>query len=138
MQIKIIKFDNDFKLPERAHYNDSGADIFSVEDVNIKPNSTYAVRTGIGLYLPDGYDATVCCKSGLSSKGIFSSNAPIDCGYTGEIHAILYNSSNKDFYVHKGMKVGQIVIRPVIYANFIDSTSNSLERGSNGFGSTGK
>lgn len=135
MKIKVIKFDN-YKAASRAHYNDSGADIFSAEEILIKAHSVYSVKTGLGLILPDGYDAVIHCKSGLSSKGIWSSNAPIDSGYRGEIHAILYNTTDEDFKVELGMKIGQIVVRPVIYAEFVDNLGEERNKGA--FGSTGK
>lgn len=136
MKIELIKFDN-FKMPNRAHYNDSGADVYTMENVIIPAGKVVKVPTGVGLKLPDGYDAVIHCKSGLSSNlGILAANAPIDAGYTGEIHAILYNTNEVDVLLEAGTKIGQIVIRPVIYAEFVDSL-NKEGRGSNGFGSTG-
>lgn len=135
MKIKLIKF-NGFETPKRAHYNDSGADVFAATDVIIPAGSVVKVPTGVGVELPDGYDIVVHCKSGLSSKGIYAANAPVDAGYRGEIHAILYNTTNKDFIIQEGDKIGQFVVRPVIYAEFVENLGN--ERGDNGFGSTGK
>ena len=135
MKIKVIKFEN-YKKPERAHYNDSGADVFSAQDIVLNPHSVYAVPLGIGVNLPDGYDMVVHCKSGLSKKGIWASNAPIDAGYKGEIHAILYNTTDKPFNITKGDKIGQMVMRPVIYADFVEETGKEREKGA--FGSTGE
>ena len=135
MKIKIIKFAN-YKEPQRAHYNDSGADVFAAENLVIPPHSVYKVPLGVGLELPDGYDAVMYCKSGLSSKGIWASNSPVDAGYRGEIHAILYNTTDQPFCVEAGMKVGQIVVRPVVYADFVDELGE--ERNAGAFGSTGK
>lgn len=135
MKLKVI--DHGYsKLPNRAHYNDSGADVFSTEDLILKAHSVYAVGTGLGVELPDGYDAVIHCKSGLSKNGIWASNAPIDAGYTGEIHAILHNTTDVDFVITKGMKIGQLVIRPVIYADFVEELGD--ERNDGAFGSTGK
>ena len=135
MKIKLIKFSN-FKTPERAHYNDSGADVFAAKDVTIWPHSVEKIPTGLGVELPDGYDAVIHCKSGLSSRGIWAANAPIDAGYRGEIHAILYNTTDTRIQIKSGEKVGQLVIRPVIYADFVETLGE--ERGSGAFGSTGK
>ena len=135
MKIKLIKFDN-FKKPVRAHYNDSGADIFATKDVTIWPHSVEKVPTGLGIELPDGYDAVIHCKSGLSSKGIYAANAPIDAGYRGEIHAILCNTTNVRIQIKADEKIGQLVVRPVIYAEFVDELGE--ERGDGAFGSTGK
>lgn len=134
MKIKVIKFNN-YKAPDRAHYNDSGADVFAAEDVTIWPHSVEKVPTGVGIILPDGYDAVIHCKSGLSSKGIWAANAPIDAGYRGETHAILYNTTDHKIKISAGEKVGQFVIRPVIYAEFVDDLGE--EREDKGFGSSG-
>lgn len=134
MKIKVIKFDN-FKGPVRAHYNDSGADVFAAKNMVIKPLSVAKVPLGVGLELPDGYDGVIYCKSGLSSKGIWASNSPIDAGYRGEIHAILFNTTAEEVKITAGMKVGQVVIRPVIYADFVEDLGD--ERKSCAFGSTG-
>lgn len=134
MKIKLIKFPG-FWGPERSHYNDSGADCFAAKSMVIPPHSVVKVPTGVGVELPDGYDIVVHCKSGLSSRGIWAANAPVDAGYKGEIHAILYNTTDKDFYITAGDKIGQFVVRPVIYAEFV--TKLGEERGDNAFGSTG-
>lgn len=134
MKIKLIKFDN-FKAPRREHYNDSGADVFAAEDVTLAPHSVYAVPLGVGTELPDGYDIVIHCKSGLSKKGIWAANAPVDSGYRNEIHAILYNTTDEPYFIEKGSKVGQMVVRPVIYADFVEELGE--ERGLGGFGSTG-
>ena len=136
MKVKIIKFDNFVKAPARAHWNDSGADVVATKDIVLKPGIN-TVDLGFGLELPNGYDAVVYCKSGLSSKGIFASNSPIDSGYRGECHAILGSFRTDDYIIKKGEKVGQLVIRPVVYADFVEDF-NEEERNTGAFGSTGK
>ena len=136
MKIKLIEFPY-FRIPRRAHHNDSGADCYASRDVIIPAHGVVKVPTGVGVELPDGYDLVVHCKSGLSTKGIWCSNAPVDAGYTGEIHAILYNTTDKDYSISAGDKIGQFVIRPVIYAEFVTYFDEEA-RGSNGFGSTGR
>lgn len=135
MKIKIIQFDNETKKPRREHYNDSGADVFSRVDTVIPAHRIVAVPLGIGAEIPDGYDGVIHCKSGMSKKGIWASNAPIDAGYRGEIHAILYNITDEPYIINRGDKVGQLVIRPVVYADFVDNLGE--ERNSGAFGSTG-
>lgn len=136
MKIKLIKFDG-YKGPERAHHNDSGADCFAAKDIIVPAGKVVKVPTGVGVELPDGYDIVVHCKSGLSSRGIFAANAPVDAGYTGEIHAILYNTTDHDHAFAAGEKIGQFVVRPVIYADFVEEIDEP-DRGDAGFGSTGK
>ena len=136
MKIKVIKFPG-YKEPDRAHHNDSGADVFATQEWWIAPNAVAKIPTGVGLERPDGYDAIIHCKSGLSlNHGIIAANAPIDAGYRGEIHAILYNTTDYPVHIQAGQKIGQLVIRPVIYAEFVDELGS--ERGDGAFGSTGK
>ena len=137
MKIKLI--DHGYKVlglaPQRAHYNDSGADVFATNDTVLRAGAVTKVPVGVGCEIPDGYDIVVHCKSGLSSKGIFAMNAPVDAGYTGEINAILFNATSEDILIEQGEKVGQLVVRPVVYAEFVESLGE--ERGENAFGSSG-
>lgn len=135
MKLKLIDYGYK-KAPERAHDNDSGADIFAVHDVLLEPRTTTKVGIGLGVKIPDGYDIVLHCKSGMSSKGIWVSNAPIDAGYAGEIYAILYNATDHPILIKEGEKISQMVIRPVIYADYVTDLIDT--RGADGFGSTGK
>lgn len=138
MKIKIIDFGYN-KLPFRAHENDAGADVHVCIDtptMTILPHETKKIPLGLGLILPDGYAAYVFPRSGLASKGIVCELPPIDSGYRGEIHAIVTNCSDKLFVINNGDRIGQLVITPVVIADFI--TEDIKERGDNGFGSTGK
>lgn len=142
MKIRVIDYGYD-ELPKRAHANDAGADVHAhikgSEDqagkITIAPNQTVKIPLGLGLVLPDGYAAFVFPRSGLSSKGITCELPPIDSGYRGEIHAIVTNCSNKAFTVNDGDRIGQLVITPVVIADFI--TEDIEQRGSRCFGSTG-
>lgn len=138
MKIKVIDFGYK-KLPLRAHENDAGADVHvcfhDSDGADIPPHTTVKIPLGMGLVLPDGYAAYVYPRSGLASKGIVCELPPIDSGYRGEIHAIVTNCSDKTFTVMNGDRIGQLVITPVVIADFI--TDDIKERGSNGFGSTG-
>lgn len=137
MKIKIIKFEGYTKAPARAHWNDSGADVVAAADIVLPPHEVTRVDLKMGIEVPTGYDACIYCKSGLSSKGIMASNAPIDAGYRGPINAILANITDKPYTFHKGDKVGQLVVRPVVYAEFVESIDEEA-RGTGAFGSTGK
>lgn len=139
MKIKVIDFGYD-KLPFRAHANDAGADIHACfhdrQSYLLFPKNTVKVPLGMGLMLPDGYAAYVFPRSGLASKGITCELPPIDSGYRGEIHAIVTNCSENVFQISNGDRIGQLVITPVVIADYI--TEDIEERGANGFGSTGK
>lgn len=138
MKIKVIDFGYE-KLPFRAHDNDAGADVYAcMHDGNvitIMPHATKKIPLGLGLCLPDGYAAFVFPRSGLSSEGITCELPPIDSGYRGEIHAIVTNCSDKSFKISNGDRIGQLVILPIVVADFV--TESGPKRGSNAFGSTG-
>lgn len=137
MKIKIIDFGYE-KLPHRAHENDAGADVgvcLKSPAIVICPHQTVKIPLGLGLILPDGYMACVYPRSGLASQGIVCQLPPIDSGYRGEIHAIVSNLSDENFVIHNGDRIGQLVVTPVIIADF--TTEDIKERGSGAFGSTG-
>lgn len=134
MKVKVIKFKEDIKLPFRAHYNDAGADVYSLDDYVIPAHTTVKLPLGFGIELPDGFQCNVYPRSGLTSKGIISQLPPIDSGYTGEIHAILTNTTDESYIVHKDDKIAQLVVTPIILVDYVLQLGE--ERGANGFGST--
>lgn len=138
MKVKVIDYGYEH-LPNRAHHNDAGADVYvcmkDKESIEIQPNTTVKVPLGLGLILPDGYAAYVFPRSGLSSKGIVCELPPIDSGYRGEIHAIVTNCSNVPYIINNGDRIGQLLITPVVIADFVSDTGE--ERGTGAFGSSG-
>jgi dUTP pyrophosphatase len=135
MKIKLIDFG--YKTPPcRAHENDAGADVYSTKKTVIYPHSTEKIPLGFGLELPDGYAGYIFPRSGLSARGIVCELPPIDSGYRGEVHAIVSNISDEAYQVNEGDRVGQLVIMPVVIADFI--TGDIKERGTGAFASTGK
>lgn len=134
MKIKLIDFGYK-EPPRRAHENDAGADVFVQRPVSLRPHETTKVPLGFGLELPDGYMACVFPRSGLSSKGIVCELPPIDSGYRGEVHAIVSNLTDAPYQLCPGDRVGQLVVMPVVLADFI--THDIKERGTGAFASTG-
>ena len=146
MKIKLIKFNDNLKLPTRGHYNDAGIDCYALEDVEIPPmndidakcyvNNTTVVPLGFGLEVPDGYMATIRPRSSMNIRGIVTQIGTIDSGYRGEIKAAFCNLTNNTHKINKGDKICQIIIEPVVLAEFVDDLKN--DRGTGGFGSTGR
>jgi len=135
MNIKIINYGYK-QMPKRAHYNDAGADVFVIKETIIPAHQTKAIPLGFGLELPDGYAAYIFPRSGHTKRGIICNLPPIDSGYTGEIHAIVSNTTKEDVIIKENERVGQLVVMPIIIANFVDS--NGKKRGDAAFNSTGK
>ncbi|CDI49298.1 dUTP diphosphatase [Clostridium tetani] len=140
LKIKLLK--EDAKLPQYAHDNDAGMDLFSTEDKIINPGKRALISTGISIELPKNTEAQIRPRSGLALKnGITVLNTPgtIDAGYRGEIGIILINHGEKDFQVEKGMKIAQMVIKPIVKVNIEEvKMLSESQRGKGGFGSTGK
>ena len=135
MKVKVLDFGYSH-LPKRAHENDAGADCHALYDYIIPPHTTVKIPLGFGLVLPDGYAAYIFPRSGLSAKGIVAELPPIDSGYRGEVHAIVSNLTDREYAVTAGDRVGQLVITPIVIADFI--TDDITQRGDGAFGSTGK
>lgn len=138
MKIKIIDYSKpgDMTLPKRAHYNDAGADVYNPTTVYVKDGETVNIGLGFGVAIPDGHFGLVYVRSSMAAKGLTVELPPIDPGYTGEIHAIIRNHSGKTVCLEKGDRIGQLVVQPVIYADFVEEFTE--ERGTGAFGSTGK
>lgn len=133
-----IKLDPGAYMPTRAHNTDAGLDLFSPVDLWLHPGEHRMIDTGVHVEIPDGYVGMITSKSGLMSQGI-TSRGTIDCGYTGSIKAVLFNSGSDGFKIRKGYKITQLVIVPCIKPELeIVDHLDDTERGESGFGSTGK
>lgn len=134
-----IKLDEGAKAPIRAYPSDAGLDLFSRESVVINAKERYSFDIGVHVDLPEGYTAFVKSRSGLFKKHGIITTGVVDAGYTGSIGVTLYNSSGFDYRVHAGDKIAQLVILPIETPEVVvvDEISEA-ERGSNGFGSSGR
>lgn len=140
----VIKFKKESEnaiLPNYAHPEDAGMDIYSNEEKIIPARSWGLVKTGFSMELPTGYEAQVRSKSGLTLKsGLIVLNSPgtIDENYRGEVGVILMNVAETDYKVEKHQKIAQMVINKVEHFKTIEVTQISTsDRGEGGFGSTG-
>lgn len=115
--------------------NDAGIDIRLKEELTIAPHSTSTVGCGFGLKLPAGVMAQIITRSSISKQNITIGNAPIDASYTGEIHMMVSNNSDKELSFKRGDRLAQLVVIPIINFKLVDSLKT---RGSNGLGSSGK
>jgi dUTP pyrophosphatase len=134
-----IKLDNGAKMPTRAHETDAGLDIYARKGDFVPARGSTMFDTGVHIELPKGTVGMLKSKSGLNVNHGITSEGVIDVGYTGSIVAKLYNNSDEDYYVSAGDKITQLVILPILTPELelVDSLEDT-ERGSNGFGSSGK
>ena len=129
-------------VPGYSHPGDAGADLLSTEAITLRAGRRALVGTGVRIALPDGHAAFVVPRSGLAAKhGITVVNSPgtVDAGYRGEIKVALLNTDlDADHEIAVGDKIAQLVIVPVVRADFLTvETLPESVRGDGGFGSTG-
>lgn len=126
-------------MPNLAHSDDAGYDLYSREDGVIFPDSRALFDTGVHMAIPSGYEGHIRSRSSVMLKKGCITDGTIDSGYTGSIGVILFNLSGKLVEIKKGEKIAQIVIEPVFKPELeLVDTLEETDRGSNGFGSTGK
>ncbi len=137
--------DRSLGLPAYATPGAAGADLrANLPDrgrVVLAPGARALIPTGLRLAIPDGYEVQVRPRSGLALKhGITLPNSPgtIDSDYRGPLGVIVQNAGAEDFAITHGMRIAQIVVAPVVAADFVVSGQlDDTDRGAGGFGSTG-
>lgn len=141
MIMKVKRLREGGKLPSYAHPGDAGMDLYSSEEAEIAPGESRLVKTGISIELPEGTEAQVRPRSGLALKSrvtVLNTPGTIDEGYRGEVGVILINHGKAPFKVTEGMRIAQMVVKPVTRVTVEEvSELSDTSRGEGGFGSTG-
>ena len=140
--LKRLENGEGLPLPAYASEGAAGLDVVAAESLVLAPGARHAVATGFALAIPAGYEVQVRPRSGLALKhGITCLNAPgtIDSDYRGEVKIILANLGDEAFHIVRGERIAQLVPAPVLKAAFVEEAElGATERGSGGFGSTGR
>ncbi len=144
VKILIKKLNSKVKLPKYKTKGSSGMDLmaFLEKSVTILPQKSELIPTGLSIAIPKNTEVQIRPRSGLAVKNnisVLNTPGTIDSDYRGEIKVILYNHGNKGFIVNNEDRIAQMVLVPIIKANF-EEVENLPEtiRGKGGFGSTGK
>lgn len=126
-------------LPTRAHADDAGLDLYSLEAGILEPGQGGMARTGVALELPSRTVGLVADRSSMAKKGIVCAGGVIDAGYRGEIHIILRNVTSSPIRWEKGERIAQLLIFPILTPAVCEASELSdSARGTKGFGSSGK
>lgn len=135
-----IKLDKGAYMPVRGHRDDAGLDLRTPIAFGIEPGGSVKIDTGVHVEIQPGLVGMLKSKSGLNVNHGILSEGVIDAGYTGSIVAKLYNHGDSLAVFSAGDKITQLVIMPVYIPDELEVVEEfeSTERGSNGFGSTGK
>ena len=144
VKVLVKKLDPNVKLPIYKTEGASGMDLiaFIEKSINIKPQTSEIVSTGLAFAFSENYEIQIRPRSGLAAKNNISVlNAPgtIDSDYRGEIKVIIYNHGDNNFIINNGDRIAQMVLAPVIKVELeeTDNLPNTI-RGEGRFGSTGK
>lgn len=147
--IDVRKTREDAKLPVRANPSDAGADVFYCGDspVEVAPNHTVLLGTGLQIATPHGYVTEVKNRSGMAAKNqLLVGACVIDCGYSGEVKINLHNVGSIQKIINPGDKIAQLIVYPIELPRFVECkdgedlyyrTDVRSSRGEGGFGSTG-
>ena len=142
IELKRLPHGEGLPLPAYATQHAAGMDVVAAEALTLRPGERHAVATGFAIAIPEGYEVQVRPRSGLALKhGITCLNTPgtIDSDYRGEVKVILANLGSEDFEIVRGERIAQLVPAQVQRARFAEVRElGSTERGTGGFGSTGR
>lgn len=139
MKLEMKKLVPEAKLPSRAHVDDAGLDLYSVENCVLVSGERRAIKTGIAMSIPTGYAGLIWDKSGLAAKaGLKIMGGVIDASYRGEIQVIMVNLSQESYTIERGSKISQMLIQKIELPEIceVEELDDTL-RGEGGFGSTG-
>jgi dUTP pyrophosphatase len=143
--LKIKKLNPEATLPTRGSDGAAGLDLYACikEPVTLEPRGLYRIPTGIAVALPDKNTVgLIFARSGLGVKhGISLSNAVgvIDSDYRGELNVGLSNLSDTPYTLSPGERFAQLVVMPIVGLELEETDDlGETERGTGGFGSTGK
>ena len=142
--VKVAKTDSDAKMPTKGSEHAAGWDLYSLEDTIVSFRSSVRIRTGLRVAIPVGFEGQVRARSSLGSKGLIlpHSIGTIDADYRGELFVLMTWIGEGDSYkVKSGERIAQLVIAPIPDVQFAEVEIEDLgdtERGTGGFGSTGR
>ncbi|WP_440908593.1 dUTP diphosphatase [Candidatus Pelagibacter sp.] len=143
-KVHIKKLDPEVELPAYKTEGASGMDLMALvkEPINLKPNSSCLVPTGLAVAFSNDFEIQIRPRSGLAAKNsisILNTPGTIDSDYRGEIKVILFNHGKNDFLINNKDRIAQMILTPVIKMD-LEETDDLPEtiRGEGGFGSTGK
>lgn len=139
VKIKVFRHTRQSIVPTKGHPTDAGLDLYACRSAVIRKGRYKKIETGVSIVIPAGYFGLIRPRSGLSVKfGTDTLAGVVDAGYTGPVDVVL--SCGKDWHIKRGDRIAQLLILPVPTVGIEEvSTLDDLEvdRGNNGFGSTG-
>lgn len=129
-------------IPMQATKGAAGWDVYANEEVNIPPLSMRTITTGVSMAIPDGYYVSIVPRSSMGKKRIIIPNGPatIDSDFRGILSVMLINlSMEESYHIQRGNRIAQMILQKYETIEFEEVNDlDETERGSGGYGSTGK
>ncbi len=144
MEIRVRKLTETAVLPSRGSALAAGCDLYAdlQESVTIEPHETKMIGTGLAMEIPEGYFGAIFARSGLAAKeSLRPANCVgvVDADYRGEFRVALHNDGEIPRVIAPGSRIAQLVVLPYLSVGFVEVDElGETDRGSGGFGSTGK
>ena len=137
--VEVKKLNESANIPTKGHPSDAGWDLYANEDIELWPEETKLISTGIAMSLPKGFVGLIWDRSSMGVKGIHRHAGVIDSGYRGEVKVCLHNTTGELYKIKSGDRIAQLLIQeiPIFRLHEVEELDSTI-RGSGGFGSTGK
>ncbi|XP_026374220.1 deoxyuridine 5'-triphosphate nucleotidohydrolase, mitochondrial isoform X1 [Ursus americanus] len=140
MRLRFVRLSEHATAPTKGSARAAGYDLYSAYDYTLPPMEKALVKTDIQVALPSGCYGRVAPRSGLAAKHFIDVGAGvIDEDYRGNVGVVLFNFGKEKFEVKKGDRIAQLICERIFYPEIEEvQVLDDTERGSGGFGSTGK
>ncbi|XP_030887615.1 deoxyuridine 5'-triphosphate nucleotidohydrolase, mitochondrial isoform X1 [Leptonychotes weddellii] len=140
MRLRFVRLSEHATAPTKGSARAAGYDLYSAYDYTLPPMEKALVKTDIQVALPSGCYGRVAPRSGLAAKYFIDVGAGvIDEDYRGNVGVVLFNFGKEKFQVKKGDRIAQLICERIFYPEIEEvQVLDDTERGSGGFGSTGK
>jgi dUTP pyrophosphatase len=138
----VSKLSNIAIIPKRGSLYAAGLDLYTPTAGIVEPDQRLLVKLDIAIELPQGTFGHILPRSGLALKnGIHIGAGVIDEDYRGNVGVLLFNLGEEPYVFNVGDRIAQLVVKPYTRVNVFENDTNVLsesERGSGGFGSSGR
>jgi dUTP pyrophosphatase len=137
--LKFKRLSETAKLPSKNKKTDAGWDLYADESKTIFFNSKELVTTNLAYEIPAGYALIIKDRSSMATKGITTNAGTCDADYRGTVKVLIRNNNSENFEIKKGDKIAQFLVVEVPECEIEEvSELNTTERGSGGWGSSGR
>lgn len=141
-QVSFVRLNSRAFLPRRAHADDAGFDLHTIDEITLDPGQRASASTGLAIAIPPGSAGLILPRSGNAARhGVSLTNTPglIDAGYRGEIRVLLINHGSDTVVFQPGDRIAQLVVISLPEVELVEVTDlEDTRRGAAGFGSTGR